>query len=115
MSSLLEADNRLFAKFNKDIDVPDEIIKSCMSTMANLMILEENFRYSEDSDEDAEKCAKCEGMQPYINVLEHRLFKMCLAHCRNLGSPDDPTEDANTLFEKMLAVVEAKVAETKEK
>ena len=43
-------DNQIYVTFNKNKDVSDKVIKSCMSTMANLKLLDENFQNLADND-----------------------------------------------------------------
>ena len=116
IQKLLEMDNQIYVTFNKNKDVSDKVIKSCMSTMANLKLLDENFQNLADNDEEKnEKCGEIEGMQPFINVLENRLFHMCIAHYKNNGISHDYKRDANILYEKLIAIVEAKVKEFEKK
>ena len=115
IQKLLEKDNSFYEKFNKNKDVSDDIMKSCLSTMGTLMLIDENFKNSNDKYEDnnnyaVETCGDIDSLEPFINVLEHRLFDMCLAHYKNFVLSKEPSEDANILFEKILNFVEKKVA-----
>ena len=44
IQKLLEMDNKIYVTFNKNKDVSDKVIKSFMSTMANLKLLTKIFR-----------------------------------------------------------------------
>ena len=114
IQQLFDKDNSFYEKFDKNEDVSDEVMKSCISTIGTLMLIDKNSEKSNDKYEDnnnyaIEKCGAFEDFEPFVNVLEHRLFHMCLAHYKNNALSKEPSKDANILFEKILNIVEKKV------